>query len=80
MGTSESRKVNNGAPIINLILEKYDFFIGEPIKGHIFLQSFNFLKNGSIVYQLFNEEFYSYKNTTSSKFNITFLKYVTYKD
>ena len=80
MGTSESRKVNNGAPIINLILEKYDFFLGEPIKGHIFLQSFNFLKNGSIIYQLFNEEFYSYKNTKSSKFNITFLKFVTYKE
>ena len=80
MGSSESYKVNKGVPIINLILEKYDFFPGEPIKGHIFLQSFNFLKNGSVVYQLFNEEYYSYKDSKNFKFNTTFSKFVTYNE
>ena len=80
MGESMSYKVNKGVPIINLILEKYDFFPDEPIKGHIFLQSFNFLKNGSIIYQLLNEEYYSYKGTKNYKFNSTFLKFVTYNE
>ena len=43
MGQSLDYKVNNGEALINIILEKYDFFPGEIIKGNLILKSFNFL-------------------------------------
>ena len=84
MGQSLNYKVNNGEPVINIILEKYDFFQGEIIKGKIFLKSFNLLKKGVINYKFINQESYSYNNKTKNikieekKLNNIFEKSITY--
>lgn len=60
MGTSEIHNVNDGNPVIKIILEKNEFFEGELINGYLYLKSFNLLKHGIIKYSLLNQEYYSY--------------------
>lgn len=73
MGTSEIHNVNDGNPVIKIILDKNEFFEGELINGYLYLKSFNLLKNGIIKYSLLNQEYYSYnennKKNTEEKIN-----------
>ncbi len=87
MGQSLDYKVNNGEALINIILEKYDFFPGEIIKGNLILKSFNFLKKGIVEYKLFNHEYYSYNEETNlnsnlerKNINIIFTKSLVYNN
>ena len=66
MGNSSDIEITEGEPKLNIILDKYDFFPGEELKGKLRLQSYNLLKKGLFFYQLFNNEHYSYKNKDNS--------------
>ena len=67
MGASLEYKVKNGEPEMDIILEKNDYFPNEIIKGFILLKCGNLLKNGIINYNVFNEEYYSYKDNKNKQ-------------
>jgi len=62
MGNSLENEITKGKPQLNIILDKYDYFPGEELKGKLRLQSYNLLNKGLFIYQLFSEEYYSYKD------------------
>ena len=83
MGASLEYKVKNGEPEINIILDKNDYFPKEIIKGYIFLKSGNLLKKGIINYNVYNEQYYSYKDNykkevNKTKYNSLISKSLTY--
>lgn len=69
MGATLNQEVLNGNPIINIILEKNNFFPGEIIEGYIFLVSGNLLKKGIINYSIINQEYYSFKDNNNNQKN-----------
>ena len=62
MGTESTNVITKGEPSLIIILDKYDYFPGEEFKGILRLQSYNFLKKGLFFYQIFSNEYYSYKD------------------
>ena len=85
MGNSTDYEVTEGEPKLNIILNKYDYFPGEELKGKLRLQSYNLLKNGLFFFQLFNKEHYSYKNKQNSlveenKINSIIIQSLTYPE
>lgn len=85
MGNSTNYEVTEGEPELKIILDKYDYFPGEELKGKLSLQSYNLLKNGLFLFQLFNKEHYSYKNKQNSlveenKINSIIIQSLTYPE
>ena len=83
MGANVDHEVDSGKPALKILLDKYEFYQGDLIKGVLKLKSSNFLKNGVIKYYIINQEFYSYngqnnKNVEENKKYTIFVTSLSY--